>query len=95
LKDILVQAAFESKVLKPGNHLIGSRLKPGAFKLWVKLDSSCTCPTTGTVIDTPIRLLFTCPGAAVQVEFERQTLKPGFHFIGQGLKPGAFKLWVN
>jgi hypothetical protein len=24
-----------------------------------------------------------------------QTLKPGCHFIGSGLKPGAFKLWVN
>jgi hypothetical protein len=33
--------------------------------------------------------------AAVQVAFERHILKPGFHFIGQGLKPGAFELWVN
>jgi hypothetical protein len=32
---VAVQLAFESRFLKPGNHLIGSRLKPGAFKLWV------------------------------------------------------------
>jgi hypothetical protein len=33
---VAVQVAFESKVLKPGSHSIGSRLKPGAFKaLWV------------------------------------------------------------
>jgi hypothetical protein len=29
---------------------------------------------------------------AVQVEFERQTLKPGYYLIGNHLKPGAFKL---
>jgi hypothetical protein len=34
-RGVAVQVAFESKVLKPGNHLIGSGLKPGAFKLWV------------------------------------------------------------
>jgi hypothetical protein len=33
---------------------------------------------------------------AVQVEFGKQILKPVSHFTGyQGLKPGAFKLWVN
>jgi hypothetical protein len=32
---------------------------------------------------------------ALQVAFERQTLKPGYHLIGNHLKPGAFKLWVN
>ena len=30
-----------------------------------------------------------------QVEFERHILKPGLMFKGKGLKPVAFKLWVN
>jgi hypothetical protein len=30
-----------------------------------------------------------------QVEFERHMLKPGLIFKGKGLKPVAFKLWVN
>ena len=34
-RDVAAQVAFESNVLKPGYHLIGSRSKPGAFKLWV------------------------------------------------------------
>jgi hypothetical protein len=34
-------------------------------------------------------------GVAVQVEFERHILEPVFHFIGQGLKPGAFQLKVR
>jgi hypothetical protein len=29
---------------------------------------------------------------AAQVECERQTLKPGYHLIGNHLKPGVFKL---
>jgi hypothetical protein len=32
---------------------------------------------------------------AVRVEFERHILKPVFHLIGAGLKPGAFQLWVR
>jgi hypothetical protein len=34
-------------------------------------------------------------GVAVHVAFERHVLKPGYHLIGNHLKPGAFKLWVN
>jgi hypothetical protein len=60
--DVAVQVAFESKSLKPGNHLIGSRLKPGAFQLWVKLDSTCTAP--------PRRGGEAHLDVAVQVEFE-------------------------
>jgi hypothetical protein len=33
---VALQVAFESNVLKPENNVIASRLKPGAFKLWVK-----------------------------------------------------------
>jgi hypothetical protein len=32
---------------------------------------------------------------AAQVAFERHVLKPGLIFKGKGLKPVAFKLWVN
>jgi hypothetical protein len=32
---------------------------------------------------------------AVQVASERHILKPGLIFKGKGLKPVAFKLWVN
>jgi hypothetical protein len=32
---------------------------------------------------------------AAQVAFERHILKPGLLFKGKGLKPVAFKLWVN
>jgi hypothetical protein len=32
---------------------------------------------------------------AVQVAFERHILKPGYHLIGNHLKPDAFKLWVK
>jgi hypothetical protein len=32
---------------------------------------------------------------AVQVEFERQTWKPGYQLDRKSLKPGAFKLWVG
>jgi hypothetical protein len=32
---------------------------------------------------------------AAQVAFERHILKPGLVFKGEGLKPVAFKLWVN
>jgi hypothetical protein len=32
---------------------------------------------------------------AVQVAFERRILTPGFLCKGKGLKPVAFKLWVN
>jgi hypothetical protein len=34
-------------------------------------------------------------GVVAQVEFERHVLKPGLIFKGEGLKPVAFKLWVN
>jgi hypothetical protein len=29
------------------------------------------------------------------LHLKEQKLKPGFHFISQGLKAGGFKLWVN
>jgi hypothetical protein len=46
--------------------LICSRLKPGAFNLWVKLDSTCTAPPLGA-LDAAAAA---SPGVAVQVEFE-------------------------
>jgi hypothetical protein len=36
-----------------------------------------------------------CRVEAAQVESERHILKPGLMFKGKGLKPVAFKLWVN
>jgi hypothetical protein len=36
------------KFLKPGNHLIGSWFKPGAFKLWVNL-----CSPTSSILCKP------------------------------------------
>jgi hypothetical protein len=42
---VAVQVECESKGLKPGYHISGSRVgSPGAFKLWCQLDSTCTAP---------------------------------------------------
>jgi hypothetical protein len=45
VQDVAVQVALKSRRLKPGFHFIGSALKPGGFKLSVRLDSTCTGPT--------------------------------------------------
>ena len=46
--DVVVQVLnLKLQTLKPVSHLMGSWLKPGAFKLWVKLDSACTAPHLG------------------------------------------------
>jgi hypothetical protein len=58
--------------------VMGNHLKPGAFKLWVKLHS----PRLGKPDHHPrlADVLPTCAplGVAPQVAFERQTLKPVF-----------------
>ena len=35
-RDVAVQVAFERHILTPGFYLIGARLKPCAFQLWVR-----------------------------------------------------------
>jgi hypothetical protein len=38
---------FERHILKPGYHLMGNHLKPGAFQLWAAMgqgESTCTAP---------------------------------------------------
>jgi hypothetical protein len=55
-------------------------MKPCTFKLYVSAEfTTCTGP--------PPELLAADRGVALQVEFERQTLKPVFHLIG-------VRLWV-
>jgi hypothetical protein len=44
----------------------------------------------GVLVDVLFEL-----GVVAHVEFERHILKPGLIFKGKGLKPVAFKLWVN
>jgi hypothetical protein len=67
-------------------------LKPGAFKLWVttafnvhaappRLGGEREALVEGVVDDGRRR------DVALQVAFERQTLKPAFHLIG-------YRLWV-
>jgi hypothetical protein len=106
----------------------GSILKPGAFKLWVYLISTCTAPprwpasctrssrrspsVCGWCWSRRRRGRATCQGrprgtrsrsrgargVALQVAFERQTLKPAFHLIGYRLwffKAIGYGLWVN
>jgi hypothetical protein len=91
---VAVQVAFESKRLRTGDHFIGrlkgqaQGLRTGAFKLWVKPDSTCTQPHHGRhgfpqARQPPLPLL----GVALQVAFERQVLTPAFHLIG-------YRLWV-
>jgi hypothetical protein len=64
------------------------------YRLWVMghLDSTCSAPPR------PLQRL-AVRAVAVQVAFERQTLKPVFHFIGAWVEttwvPGAFQLWVR
>ena len=77
----------ESKGLKPFSRLIGSRVgSPGGVKLWVNWIE----PVQPHLVERLGQLIVAAPLArdvALQVEFERQTLKPVFHLIG-------VRLWV-
>jgi hypothetical protein len=60
------------------------------YRLWVmgKLDSNVQSPTTTQPkVHSEITSSFGCRSVALQVAFERQTLKPVFHLIG-------VRLWV-
>jgi hypothetical protein len=72
-------------------------LKPGAFKLWVNWIG----PVQPNLAERLGQLISAAPLArdvALQVEFERQTLKPVFHLIGVRLwvwKVIGYGSWVN
>jgi hypothetical protein len=76
---------FESEVLKPGCHLIGSRFETGraVSSYGSQLDSQLVQPLP--VVE--VAPLAGTPGVALQVAFERQISKPVFHLIG-------YRLWV-
>jgi hypothetical protein len=89
-------AAFESKCLKPGYHISGSRVETRRFQAMGQADSTCTAPPWRA----PARFS-RCPSTcciAVQVELKKQILKPGYHVAGSRVetwrfqKPGAFEL---
>jgi hypothetical protein len=100
---VAVPVAFEAQTLKPGNHLIGSSMvetKPGAFTLCVRLDSTCTGPPPLRAVAhrAPRKQLKRgehlserAPVVAVQVESERKTLKPEYHFSGSRFETGRFQ----
>jgi hypothetical protein len=71
----------------------GKGLKPGAFQLWVRGSQRAPPRLEGHHDD----LSLPHRAVAAQVDpLESKSLKPVFHFIGfQGLKPGAFKLWMG
>jgi hypothetical protein len=70
-------------------------MEPGGFKLWVKLDSTCTaCPTVLSArrsMVTLYRLLYRA--VAVQVKnLKKQHLKPVFHhFRGSRIETRRFQ----
>jgi hypothetical protein len=74
------------------SHLIGSRVETRRFQATAQLNSTCTAPHLALGHHA-------LPAVAVQVAFERQTLKPVFHLIGARVEttwvPGAFQLWVR
>jgi hypothetical protein len=95
-----VQVAFESKVLKPGNHLIGARLKPGAFKLWVNWIQLALPHRAVHSVNGSLRLLFRLVlDQSVSRDVERyklrickkQTLKPGNRISGSRVETGCFQ----
>jgi hypothetical protein len=59
------------------------------YRLWVmgQLDSTCRAPLVSMKMACERLLCAFIPVVALQVAFERQTLKPGFHLIG-------YRLWV-
>jgi hypothetical protein len=73
---------FERHIVNPVFHLVGARVEttwvPGAFQLWVR-GSQRAPPHLGDGDDAR--------DVALQVAFERQTLKRVFHLIG-------VRLWV-
>jgi hypothetical protein len=104
-----VQVEFEkAKRLKPGYHISGSRVwSRDASKLWVNYGSTdfnfAQAPHLAVHADMRVLLLQLLRldrghGVALQVAFERQTLKPVFHLIGYRLwvcKAIGYGLWVN
>jgi hypothetical protein len=87
-RDVVVHVACESKGLKPVSHLIGARAETRRLSAMGQGESTCTAPPrisrphyppgpTRTATRTATRLPG-CRGVALQVAFERQTLKPTF-----------------
>ena len=80
--------------------MIGSRLKPGAFKLWVKW-IQLALPHLGDVCHNLPREVgadVRRRGVVAQAEFEAARFEIRIDiqgFKGKGLKPVAFNLWVN
>jgi hypothetical protein len=93
---VAVQVAFEKQTSKTVFPLYRCKGQAG-FKLWVKLDSTCTAPPQRDAAprrrDEQVILRL----VAAQVVYERHILKPFFHLIGARVEttwvPGAFQLW--
>jgi hypothetical protein len=80
---------LKKQILKPGFSLYRYQ-GLGAFKAMGQLDSTWYSPTGGAELELHAAVLgrlLLLHGVALQVEFERQILKPVFHFIG-------YRLWV-
>jgi hypothetical protein len=85
-----VQVAFERQTLKPGYHLMGSRVEttwvPGTFQLWVR--GSQRAPPRLARLLRPVpkalhRRIADALDAASPVAFEKhKILKPGYHITG-------------
>jgi hypothetical protein len=74
---------LKKQTLKPVSHRIhwkSSRVETGRFQAMGQLDSTCTAAPPVSDVRGP-------HAVALQVAFERQTLKPVFHLIG-------YRLWV-
>jgi hypothetical protein len=88
---VAVQAAFENQTLKPVSHLVGSRVETGRFQAQGKLNSTtCTVPPCcGTPSSSPRSKRY-------KLTHLKGNFETGFSLYRlKGLKPGAFKLFVN
>jgi hypothetical protein len=95
-QDVAVQAAFESKGLKPGSHISGSRVE-----IETRRFSSSGVNCIQLVQPPPARRArsrTTRRGVAAQVTFESKGLKPVNHLIGSRVgnqTRAPCKLWGN
>jgi hypothetical protein len=68
---------LKKQILKPGNHLIGSRVETRRFQAMGQLYSTCTAPPRDVLVDEIVALL--CPGVARdKLRFERANFETSF-----------------
>jgi hypothetical protein len=100
-RGVAVQAECKEEILKPPDfYFTGSRVETRRFQATGRLDATCTQPHRERLRVGECRGTIRRRGRAValQVAFERQILKPGFHYIGYRLwacKTLGYGLWVN